>query len=553
MPSEGRKPEMARQWKFPLFGHVLGWFFLNLALLALAFALVLHFHWRAGLDSLLVSGATPRLTGMAAVVAGELRASDSKTWPEVLTRMGESFGTKFHLCRPDGQPLPGMSRAWPETISRRLEASFPPPPRAQRPPGERPPGERPPPPGPHPGDFEPVPPGNRPHSDPPRPPSAKPVVLPDGSPAPPRRVPGPPDADPTPGSFAQPTLVLWHREPDGPFWAALRIRMVMPGRPPGPSDVMLLARSENLSASGWLPDPRPWFWIVLGAAVISGLVWWPFVRSITRRLRAMHAATARLAEGEFEVRLQPGTVGELADLSLSIEGMSERLKELVHGQRRFLGDVAHELCSPIARMEMGLGILERKLAELSAGSPADPGSETLGDVREDLREIAGLVNELLSFTRAANGGAGITTLPIEIETLLRSAAEREGVPELTVTCPEKAAVLADRDLLRRAFANIFRNAVRHAGSGPVRVEVERGGNEWWIRITDDGPGVPEEELSRLFEPFYRPDVSRSRETGGSGLGLAIVRSCIQACGGSVSLRNAIPRGLEVTTRLPAAG
>ena len=539
---------MARRWKFPLFGHVLGWFFLNLAILAAAFALLLHFHWRAGLDSLLVSGATPRLTSMASVVAGELRASDPKTWPEVLERMGGSFGTQFHLCRPDGQPLLGMNREWPDEVARKLEASFPGPPR-----GQRPPGERPPPPDQPPGTFQPGPPEDRPRPNPQRPPNARPVVLPDGSPAPANPGARPPNATRSAAELSPPGLVLWHRESAGPFWVAFRIRMAMPGRAPGPSDVVLLARAENLSGSGWMPDPRPWLWILFGAMVISGLVWWPFVRSITRRLRAMDAATARLADGEFDVRLRPGTVGELADLAVSIESMSARLKELVHGQRRFLGDVAHELCSPIARMEMGLGILEQKLTDPEAAAPHESGNETLVDVREDLREMAGLVNELLSFTRASNGGMGIVTAPLEIEPLARAVAEREGVDDLGITCPENAAVMADRDLLRRALANIFRNCLRHAGSGPVHVAVEREENEWCIRIIDEGPGVPEEELPRLFEPFYRPDASRSRETGGSGLGLAIVRSCVQACGGSVSLRNAAPRGLEVAIRLRAAG
>ncbi|MFM7182414.1 MAG: sensor histidine kinase [Verrucomicrobiales bacterium] len=542
MLSEGRKPDMARRWKFPLFGHVLGWFFLNLAILALIFSLVLFFHWRAGLDSLLISGATPRLTSIASVVAGELRASDPKNWPDVIERMGESFGTKFHLCRPDGQPLQGQTRAWPDELARRLEASFPPPPR-----GQRPPGDRPPPPDAPPGDFRPGPPDDRPRPNPPRPPNSRPVLLPDGSPAPPNPSPRPADPGASATSPPQPSLLIWHREANGPFWVAFRVRISMPGRPSGPSEVLLLARTENLAASGWMPDPRPWIWILLGAIVISGLVWWPFVRSITRRLRAMDAATARLAEGEFDVRLNPGNVGELADLALSIEAMSARLKELVHGQRRFLGDVAHELCSPIARMEMGIGILEGKLARQSQGEKE---SETLDDVREDLREMAGLVNELLSFTRAASGGMGIVATSLEIAPLVRAVAEREGVSDLSITCPADATIMADRDLLRRALANIFRNCLRHAGPGTVYVEVEREKNDWCIRVTDEGPGAPEEELARLFEPFYRPDASRSRETGGSGLGLAIVRSCIQACGGSVSLRNAKPRGLEVAIRLP---
>lgn len=540
---------MPRPWKLPLFGHVLAWFFLNLAALALAGGLLLHFHWRAGFDSLLVSGAMPRLTAMASAVAGELRAADPGAWPEVLDRMGESFGHPLYLARPDGQPLPGMTRAWPEELSRRLQAAFPRPPRAQRPPPDGPlPGEA------EPTGFLPGPPEERPRPNPPRPMANRPVVLPDGSAAPAARTPTGAAAGP---ANSPPVFALWHREESGVFWAAMRVRMPMPGRPQsGPSEVILLARAESLAGSGWMPDPRPWLWVAGGVLAVSGLVWWPFVRLITRRLRAMDAATARLAEGEFDVRLHPGPVRELADLAVSIETMSTRLRDLVHGQRRFLGDVAHELCSPLARMEMGLAILERKFAPSGGEGNAVSGDEDpLGDVREDLREMAGLVHELLSFSRAGMGGSGIHATALAIEPLIREVASREGVADLRLSSPDGAAVFADRDLLRRALANVFRNALRHGGPGPIHVAVEREETMeigWRLRIRDEGPGVPEEDLARLFEPFYRPDASRARETGGTGLGLAIVRSCIQACGGSVVLRNAPPRGLEVMVRLPGA-
>ncbi|MCU0750394.1 MAG: HAMP domain-containing histidine kinase [Akkermansiaceae bacterium] len=536
-------PEMSRPWKLPLFGHVLVWFFLNLAVLAIACGLLLHFRWRAGFDSLLVSGAMPRLTGMAAAVAGELRATDPGEWPDVLARMGESFGNPLYLARPDGQPLQGIRREWPEEVSRRLQASFPRPPRGQRPPPE----------GPIAGEgsaevFAPGPPEDRPRPGPPRPSVNRPIVLPDGSNAPATTGEGIPA-----GSVVPPSLALWHREADGTFWAAMRVRMPVPGRPvAGPSEVILLARADSLAGSGWMPDPRPWIWVAGGALGISALVWWPFVRLITRRLRAMDAATARLAEGEFDVRLHPGPVRELADLAVSIESMSARLKDLLQGQRRFLGDVAHELCSPLARMEMGLGILETKLAP-AGGVAADPAErDPLSDVREDLREMAGLVHELLSFTRAGMGGAGIQAATLEIGPLIREVAAREGMEDLRLDGPDGASVLADRDLLRRAFANLFRNALRHAGPGPIHVVIESEepmDKGWRITVRDEGPGVPEAELPHLFEPFYRPDASRSRETGGTGLGLAIVRSCIQGCGGSVSLRNAPEGGLEVMLRL----
>jgi two-component system sensor histidine kinase CpxA len=115
------------------------------------------------------------------------------------------------------------------------------------------------------------------------------------------------------------------------------------------------------------------------------------------------------------------------------------------------------------------------------------------------------------------------------------------------------SVLADENLLERALANLIRNAIRHSGGSQIVVTVWReDGDEVAISIADSGPGVPEESITRIFDPFFRPDVSRSRETGGAGLGLAIVKTCVELCGGSVSCRNRQPTGLEVILRLQAA-
>jgi two-component system sensor histidine kinase CpxA len=114
-------------------------------------------------------------------------------------------------------------------------------------------------------------------------------------------------------------------------------------------------------------------------------------------------------------------------------------------------------------------------------------------------------------------------------------------------------VSADRDLLVRAIANLLRNAIRYAASaGPITITAMPQGREVLLTVADQGPGVPEEELPRIFDAFYRTDPARTRETGGTGLGLAIVKTCIESCGGTVSARNRQPHGLEVTVTLHQA-
>jgi two-component system sensor histidine kinase CpxA len=112
------------------------------------------------------------------------------------------------------------------------------------------------------------------------------------------------------------------------------------------------------------------------------------------------------------------------------------------------------------------------------------------------------------------------------------------------------AALADETMLCRSVANVLRNSIRYAAeAGPILVSAKRSNGDVLITIADCGPGVPEDALSQIFEPFYRLDESRNRRTGGAGLGLAIVKTCIEACGGSVSCRNRPASGLETTLRL----
>ena len=168
--------------------------------------------------------------------------------------------------------------------------------------------------------------------------------------------------------------------------------------------------------------------------------------------------------------------------------------------------------------------------------------------------MSALVNELLTFSKAALGGPAIQRVAVRLREVAECAILREkaGPVAITVDIDPDLTAWAEPELLTRALANLVRNAVRHAGeAGPLTVSARREADTVRLSVADSGPGVPEESLARIFDPFYRLDESRARETGGVGLGLAIVKTCVAACQGTVTARNLTPRGLEVTIRLPA--
>ena len=335
--------------------------------------------------------------------------------------------------------------------------------------------------------------------------------------------------------------------------------MILPdkqhARGPGPDGrlpvvpMTLVIESDTLSAGGLFFDVKPWIIGGIGVVLISVIFWFPPVRGITRAISQMTRATEKIAEGQFDVRSQVSRQDELGALSESINQMALRLSGFVTGQKRFLGDIAHELCSPIARMQVALGILEQRADEKQA--------ENLKDLREEVEQISGLVNELLSFSKASLAKAAIKVKPVSVWKLVDKTVSREcgGAEdvEVKVDVPEDLQALADPDLCLRALGNILRNAIRYAAkAGPITISARREAEWVVIAIEDCGSGIPEEAIAQIFDPFYRVDTSRARETGGVGLGLAIVKTCIESCGGTVSCENRAPSGLRVKVWLPAA-
>jgi two-component system sensor histidine kinase CpxA len=193
---------------------------------------------------------------------------------------------------------------------------------------------------------------------------------------------------------------------------------------------------------------------------------------------------------------------------------------------------------------VALGILDQRAA--------DPEKKYVQAACEKADQISTLVNELLSFSKASLGASSIRLQPVPVRQAAQQALERDddlnGRVQLEV--PEDLEVLAEPTLLVGSISNLVRNAVRYAGeAGPITLRARREEDAVILTVEDNGPGIPEEHLAHVFDPFYRVDASRDRATGGVGLGLTLVKTCIESCKGTVTCHNRKPHGLEVAIRL----
>jgi two-component system, OmpR family, sensor histidine kinase CpxA len=341
---------------------------------------------------------------------------------------------------------------------------------------------------------------------------------------------------------SSPRLMIRTQNPTT-YWAGIIVPVDRsPDIPPKPA--MLLAVSDSITGKGFFFDPLPWIFTSLFVVALSVVFWIPFVRHITKPLERMTHASEKIAMGMFDVKINESRSDEIGRLARAINHMTTQLTGYVNGQKHFLRDVAHELGSPIARIQLGLGILEQRADENNR--------DQIKDVMEDVGHMSTLVNELLSFSRAEMMPQKVKLLPTDLLEIVQKAVDRETRPgvEMIIEIAHGMTVFAAPELLTRALSNLLRNAVRYSGHlGPVKITAKQDKDEAIIQVIDSGPGVPDQLLNKLFEPFYRPEPSRKRESGGVGLGLAIVKTCVSTCRGSVTANNLKPSGFVVTIRI----
>ena len=293
------------------------------------------------------------------------------------------------------------------------------------------------------------------------------------------------------------------------------------------------------------------------AVISSGLVCFILARYLTSPVMRLRAATQRLAEGDLTARA--GVVNsrghdEMAELLRDFDRMAERLENLVNAQSHLLKDISHELRSPLARLNVAL-----ELARQRSGPEARSALERI-DLESN--RLNALVGRLLTVARLESGAEvqrSSVHLSEIVSEIAKDAAFEAQYRNCAVDCviADECTVLGDPSLLHSAIENVVRNATRYTGEGTdvqVRLAQENGpaGSEAAIRVTDSGPGVPEEALKKLFRPFYRIDDARGRGTGGVGLGLAITERAVSLHGGTVRAVNRPQGGLMVEIRLPMA-
>ena len=254
----------------------------------------------------------------------------------------------------------------------------------------------------------------------------------------------------------------------------------------------------------------------------------------------------RFGQGDFSARSGSTRRDELGQLARTFDQMAGRIQNLVAVERQLLLDISHELRSPLARLGVAI-----ELARSGEGRDA-----ALDRIQKESGRLNALVGELLQATRAELDPNALRAERVRLDDLLAGVVSDSAIEASARGCslrfdaPGPVTVTGDAELLRRAAENIIRNAIRYAPpQTAVEVTLARIGSTARVQVRDQGPGVPEEALARIFDPFYRVEGDRNRDTGGVGLGLAIARRAVDLHKGTIRASNGHP-GLLVEIDLP---
>lgn len=298
---------------------------------------------------------------------------------------------------------------------------------------------------------------------------------------------------------------------------------------------------------------QAWWIRVAASLIIIALVSFLLSRIIIRPINKLQYASLRLGRGDLSARVLP-EIGrqrdEIGELAEHFDIMAERIEQLINSQKQLLRDVSHEIRSPLARMQLAL-----ELAMQKSGSNEDE----LARIRREAERIDQLIGDLLTLIRLESGSAQTTqeqfSSSVMLEEIVQDAsfeASQHG-KHVSLVVEDDCSLVGQPHLIRSALENIIRNAIRHTPeNSSVEVIQKIADGALQIAVSDQGEGVPKESLQKLFEPFYRVDDARDRQSGGFGIGLAIAVRAIAAHHGNIAAYNRAQGGLEVRINLPVS-
>jgi signal transduction histidine kinase len=315
--------------------------------------------------------------------------------------------------------------------------------------------------------------------------------------------------------------VITHRSNDGMYWFAAEGQA-------GPPHVWAFL---------------PYYFLVIGA---TGVLCWLAAIAVLSPVRKIASTIALFGQGDLSARAESERHDEIGQLARSFNQMAERLQRLIVSERRLLGDISHELRSPLARLKFAI-----KLARTSPDSKS-----ALDRIERDVDRISSLVADIVAITfvegdPALRGAETVVVADIVSDVLRDCVVEAQFRDcKVEVTGHVWGKVLGNRELLRRAVENVVRNAIRYSPENTtIHLFLSENERETIIVVRDFGPGVPDEALLRIFDPFFRVEEARDTNSGGTGLGLSIAKRAVQVHHGVITAENASP-GLRVRIAIP---
>jgi two-component system, OmpR family, sensor kinase len=340
------------------------------------------------------------------------------------------------------------------------------------------------------------------------------------------------------GIDGKPVQDITHRVPQfvGPEGKIFTLMLTFAGYPP-----FAVLRTPDVNLA-----------LLAVAFLFSGLICWWLALYLSKPVTRLQDVARSVAAGNLDARVSDQFANrhdELGVLARDFDRMAEYLRSLIASKETLLSDMSHELRSPLARLRVALGLARREGADLP---------KQLGRIELETERLDALIGQILHLSTLTSGEPKLHRERVDLTGLLNDVVEdarlEAGAEGKRVAwSPAKPVTLeADPQLLRSAIENVLRNAVRFTDvDTAVEVALTREDRSLLITIRDQGPGVPDQDLARIFEPFYRVADARDRDSGGTGLGLAITARVVTLHNGKVTAHNGSPRGLVIEIRLPA--
>lgn len=329
----------------------------------------------------------------------------------------------------------------------------------------------------------------------------------------------------------------------------------------GPVDVkinqqfyqLFISRKQHKRNFGQIVQGFPaWIRIAI-PAIVSLIVCLLLARSFSKPVRVIKKATTKLGQGDFSTRVDGFTQSkdELGQLALSFNTMAAQLQQQQSAQQRLLGDISHELRSPLTRLQMALGLAQQDSTTTVARE------QYLQRCQKEIDRLDKMIEDVLALSRLENTLQKIDLQQVNLGQIIQNIIDDEQfvADDKSITIhaelAEKINVRVDPLLLASAISNILSNAIKYSPDQSI-IDVKLSTDEkgFTLIISDTGNGVPEQALAHLFTPFYRVNLARDRNTGGTGLGLAIAKQAVMAHQGEIFAKNKATKGLSVTIQIP---